>query len=480
MSRYRSAVRTRRSLFFVTFAAALCLAIGWGIFTETARGEMVDFAAFYCGSAIAADGGDPYDPRRLGACEHRLARANVFAASDLVVPDPLPPYAIALSEPLAHLPYQSAALLWRAILVVAFGVTIVALRRLTALPWLALVASLAIVDGMVSVALGEIVPLILAAVALCALALEQRRWWLAAGCALATTVEPHLGCAVCLGLALTPARMALAVSGTVAAVAAFAAAPPARYASYLSVVLPEHARSEVNNYGQFSATWLLHAAGMPEPLALVAGSLSFFALLLATLIAAHHLLRAGARPAYAVFLPVAATTFGGLYMHVAQIAAAVPLALLLLSERTVQTRVVLLAVVAGVAVPWILVGIGLVSPVIATLVVLALAVAFVPDPRIARVAAPTITFAVATALVAAFAHHRIPFGAVIAPVHAAALESGSMSATWRAFSDAQAAYLPVWLQLAAKLPTWIALATLLVLAVGMAGRRASPQEAKAR
>ena len=66
----------------------------------------VDLLAFYCSARVAASGSDPYLAEPLRSCEHeefRRSTGHVSRYPLLVIPAPLPPYALFLLKPLAAL-----------------------------------------------------------------------------------------------------------------------------------------------------------------------------------------------------------------------------------------------------------------------------------------------------------------------------------------------------------------------------------------
>ncbi|MDB5095126.1 MAG: hypothetical protein JWO85_3227 [Candidatus Eremiobacteraeota bacterium] len=427
---------------------------------------MTDFPAFYCGARIAAAGGDPARAEPLRTCEHAHGAGGLYRFRELAVPDPLPPYAIALFEPLARLPYDVAAWIWKGVLAASFVVAVLALRRLTKLPWMALIASLAMIDGLVSFSLGQLVPVVVAALCVCAVAFEERRWGVAAAAGALTMIEPTIGLPACLALAWSPARRWVAGFGVVFAGLSLVTMPLATIVRYFSSVLPEHARSEVANFDQYSATWLLHALGASPTAALAFGTISYFALLVAGLAAAARIRAAGGRPAFTVLLPVAAAMLGGTFVHVTQIAAALPAALLACAVLAPHRRLAPIALVGliATAVPWLLLGAGYANAGIAALSVLAVAGALYPS-KFRLIAVGAGCALVGTSLLRnALAPDPRAAQIIERAIHTAASSTLSASASWTAFSTAQGGALSTAALLAAKAPTWIGLVIVLCCA----------------
>ena len=165
-------------LAFVLFAAGWLFATR-SAFAPTAFGY--DFVAFYCGASVAASGADPYRVEPLRSCEHRNGR-QFRPDSKLVVPAPLPSYAFAFLEPLTRLPYSIALALWTALLIAAYAVCVVMLVRFSGLSPPIVIAATARSVGFVSLFLGQLVPIALAALCLAARAVERERWYAAAAC----------------------------------------------------------------------------------------------------------------------------------------------------------------------------------------------------------------------------------------------------------------------------------------------------------
>jgi hypothetical protein len=124
---------------------------------------------------------------------------------------------------------------------------------------------------------------------------------------------------------------------------------------YFMMLLPSHARSELYNFGaQYSLSSLLATYGTPAVLALRLGSISYvFQLVLGLVLGRNLADRLGDR-SFLVTAPVATVVFAGPFIHIHQMAAAIPLALSLfaLSARGSTRSMVLAAVVFCLAMPW--------------------------------------------------------------------------------------------------------------------------------
>jgi hypothetical protein len=320
-----------------------------------------DFKAFYCASRVAAQGQDPYKTIPLRLCEATAVPHGLVHG--YAVPAPLPGYAIGALSPLAHLPYQLAAGLWFALSVAALAICVYALTRLTARPALTVFAAFALSLGVPALPYGQLVPFAIAALALSAFYAEREKWPLAAAWAAATMVEPHIGLGACAALFIwTRASRSVLVACAVAlALLSLAAIGLSGNIEYVTRVLPSHAVSELSADIQYSLAVLLHGLGASDGSAMSISTLSYAVMLvLGIAIAKLASSRLNSR-ALLVAIPPAMTTIGGPYLHITQIAAAIPAALLLF-DRAPRFRPALAIVLLLLAVPWLWAG----SPVLLT------------------------------------------------------------------------------------------------------------------
>jgi hypothetical protein len=356
-------------LVFVVFAAPN----SWRLDPD---GLMRDFNAFYCAGAAIDAHADPYLAEPLGACERAPKPWGLHnQIPHLSMPAPLPPYALAPFAALAHLPYGPAAIVWFALSLACVVACAWALRELTGLPLSATFAALALGDAYdAALTLGQVVPLAVAGITFAAWALARGRFALAALCAAVAMIEPHLGLPACLALFLFVPRTRRALVGYACACFALSLAlvGPALNLEYVRTVLPLHALSEIVNEKQLSLTFVAHQLGASDTLALQLGSLSYLLTLAAGLAAARALSVRLSSPGLLVTLPVAFTLAGGPFIHIAQIAAAVPAAAILYSalpERRAQLGLAL----GLVAIPWAqFLNLGLAFPLFVAITVLTL------------------------------------------------------------------------------------------------------------
>jgi hypothetical protein len=315
-------------------------------------GLLRDFDAFYCAGQVLDAGGDPYRAEPLGDCE-RVAKPEplLTGSANLAMPAPLPPYALAPFVALARLPYALAGIAWTLLLALAVAVTVAALRALTGLPIAVLAFGFVLGDAYASLALGQIAPIAVAAIAVAAWLLAAGRDELAACAASIAMLEPHVGLPVCASLFIWRSRTRLPLAGVAVAcgILSLAVAGTATLLEYVREVLPAHALSEIANEKQFSLTYALARLHLPDTIALRAGE-AWYALAVAAAIWAAGRIAPNHGNAHLATIPAAFAVFGGPFVHISQIAAALPAAFLLYARA--PDRRLGVAIVA-LAIPWI-------------------------------------------------------------------------------------------------------------------------------
>jgi glycosyl transferase family 87 len=311
-----------------------------------------DFRAFYCAGFVANDRADPYRAEPLRTCE-RSVGDQYPRASNVVLPAPLPGYVVALFGLLARLPFGVAGWVWSLLLLVAVAVTVVALRAVTGLPLATIIAAVGVADGWATVVLGQPVPLVVAGVALCGWQLERKRFVWAGLAAALTLLEPHMGLPVCIATflfvpqtrAVLAACVALAFAGSIAVLGTHESI------EYVARVLPAQVAAEAAAQEQYSLTYVLHRLGADDADAVAAGNISYALAVLLGLMLARRLARETGGAAFVPFIPAGAAVVGGPYVHLHQIAAAMPAALLCVARAPLHRRAFVSAVVL-LAVPW--------------------------------------------------------------------------------------------------------------------------------
>jgi len=425
-----------------------------------------DFVAFYCGASIASEGGDPYRTEPLRTCEHRVGR-QFRPDSRLVVPAPLPGYALAFVAPLTRLSYPRALAFWSVLLLLAYAVCVVTVIRLSGLSLPVVIAATALSLGIVSLFLGQLVPIALAALCLAATAVERKRpSEAAAWCALAL-LEPHLAlpAIAALFVARRAMRAPLAIALGALVALSFAFLGPALNFEYVARVLHAQVASEIARSDQLSPVALAYHLGLNENVAVTLGSATYVAAAaLGVALALAATRRGGARAAL-VLVPPAIALLGAPYIHVQHLAFALPAALFLLG-RTEWKAPAMLAVFL-LAIPWIVPYDATPLAPFAALAVAVLACGLLGLSPLRGAGLGLAAAALVFLIQASLAPHVPP------PPSAYAAISGTdlAQADWRiliaaGFRD------DVPLLTALALPTWIALIALVVAAIAAAKKHA--------
>jgi hypothetical protein len=315
-----------------------------------------DFRAFYCSGRVVLAGLDPYREHPLHECEHSLPpRLLSSLPADVTIPAPYPGYALALFSIVARLPFDSAAIAWTFGSCLALAAAIVMVARSTSTPLYASAIVLGFPAAIVSLPLGQPTLWALCAIAACAVLLRARRPRLAALAAIVTTLDPHVGLAVCLGIfvAAPRARLILAAGGIVLIAASTIACGPAREWEYIHDVLPLHSLVNVPEFSQYSVANLAFSAGVSPHLALAFGNLWYAVSLVVGVVVALRL-RSRFGPAAVALVPVAFAVFGGAHTHLQQLSFAVPAFLLVTSTAIGCRRAIFATATFAAAMPWLI------------------------------------------------------------------------------------------------------------------------------
>jgi len=311
-----------------------------------------DFRAFYCAGTVVDHGADPYLAGPLRTCEH-VVSGQYSTTSNVVIPAPLPGYALAPFALAARLPFWLAATLWLAILLASLALTVAALRSVTGLPLVVVFCAVALADGWISLVTGQLVPVVVAAVAACGWCVERRRYGWAAVAGAVATLEPQVGLAVCAALFVwVPAtRVRLVLLGVVVGGVALAGVGVHATLEYLTRALPAQVRAETAAQEQYSLTYLLHRMGASDGVAVGAGNALYALALVLGVALARILARGPAGPAALAFVPAAAAAISGPYVHLHQIAVVLPAALLCAARLPAQRALFGWSVLL-LAIPW--------------------------------------------------------------------------------------------------------------------------------
>jgi hypothetical protein len=317
--------------------------------------QLYDFSDFYCaGSALDARA-DPYRYESLRGCEHRVNTGEAYRRDPRrVVPAPLPPYDFPPFMAAARLNFNLARVLHAVAITVAVAACIFGLSLLS-VPLDVAALALLLPAGFVLLSAGQVVPFALVALVYCGVALAKGRPVVAGVLGALTLIEPHLGLPVVAALLCCAprARAALLLSGAALAVTAFAVAGAGGVTEYLAKVLPAQAAAETGYAYQYSLTYLLSAAGLAPNLALLAGEAWYAAMLVIGVWLGTRLARSIDAPELLVYLPAALSIFGGPYVHMVNVAFAIPAAVVLATRLRGPARDLALVAVALLAVPWI-------------------------------------------------------------------------------------------------------------------------------
>jgi hypothetical protein len=342
-------VQPSRGFSTVLICGALCVVI-----TTALLSTNFDFRAFYCAGYAVNAHASPYQTEPLHTCERTRTDA-AFAAffKDVALPAPQPGYDVAAFSLFARLPFAAASKIWTALLLVCALGTVVFVRRVVHAPPASVFAALWLSLCVTSLYLGEIVPVCLCAIAAAALCAQTSRFTLAGIAAAASLVEPHIGMPVCLSVALwlPRSRAALGVSVLALAAISLCVLGVRENVAYVASVLPAHALSEIRSDAQLSLAAVLHGLGVPDAAALRIGAISFVLVTLAGLPLARNLARRFDDGAFLVAVPAALAVLGGVFMHVTELVAAVPLALLLAQNERAHRFAAVLGLLL-LSVPW--------------------------------------------------------------------------------------------------------------------------------
>jgi hypothetical protein len=339
----------RAVLLVVSLAAAALLAVA-----VSRAAFLGDFRAFYCAGAVALRGANPYFEQPLHNCELATMPANLAAAWRAVaIPAPLPGYAVAFFAVFTIFPFPAAAALWVFVLVAAVAAAGIALARLTRFSALVLICALALSLFGTSLMLGQVVPLVVAALCVAALCAERQQWNGAAIAAAVSTIEPHIGVPVCIALALFAprTRVVLGAAAAVLALLSLGAIGPGANLEYLRTVLPAHTISEIASDEQYSLSVVLQAFGIGFGRAAAIGAASYLVMAAAGVLLARSLASRLQSAAFLVLVPPAIAVFGGAFVHLTQMAVAIPAALLL-AERSRTARPYAVLALVLLAIPW--------------------------------------------------------------------------------------------------------------------------------
>jgi hypothetical protein len=339
----------------------------------------------------------------------------------------------------------------------------IALARVIGRHIAAAIAVIAVPLAVVVLPYGELTSVELCALLWLALSLRARQWTSATIAAAFAMILPHVGIPAILGIFVWQKRMRLPVVflALVLTVLDVLAGGVHTAIAYVTSILPAHTLSEIGGVTQYGLTWVLHAAGAGDAVAVRAGEASYAVMLIAGVLVAGALIRRTGDVAYAVLIPPAFAVFGGSFMHYTEIIVALGGAALLAVRAAERVRVLFSCALLLLALPWLsilgqpfLVFVFAVAGAAITILVCGF------DMRAAlRFTLAGVALAAAIEVVASRYGPALPHGAA-----SAAFNPALAQASWAQFVSASRSSSGIvwWI---AKAPTWIGLA---LLAIGCA------------
>ena len=415
---------------------------------------MGDFRAFYCGGSVVLHGGNPYEAAPLIACESTPQPFGFHRAPHgLAEPVPFPGYAFALFIPFALLPFVPAALAWIVVQLAALGGAAGLLARMSGRPLAGVLAVFSLGYSAAVWTYGELASFALLCIVAAAFALRRGFTPLAVVALCGAAVLPHVVAPAFIALFLWErrARLPLVLGAAVLIALDLAIGGPSRAVSYFTSVLPAHAQSEIGYVTQYGLTWLLHAAGLPNRVALLCGNLSYVLMAALGIALGGALARRFAEPAFLVATPAGFAVIGGPFMHYSEITLALQLLVLLAARLRGGALTLAGLALLLVALPWQWV---IQAPLIVAFVLAAYAIAVLFLQLGSAIALRTALGAAAYCAVIVIVAAK--FGAQIATVAPAHLDPRLAQASWAEYirTNSSSGGL-VWI--VAKLPTWIGL-----------------------
>jgi hypothetical protein len=429
--------------------------------------QLYDFSDFYCAGAALDAGADPYRYEPLHRCEHAVNFSAAYRNDPRrVVPAPLPPYDFPPFIFAARLGFSNARIL-AACAIAAAVIGSIAGLALVAVPLDLAALALALPAGYLLLNAGQVVPFALLALVFCGAALARGREPLAGMLGALTLIEPHLGLPVCGAMLLWVQRSRLSLVATLLVLAGVAVlmVGVAGVAEYVGRVLPAQAAAETGYVYQYSLTYLLRMLGSPPPAALVAGDVSYAVMLALGIWLGRGAAQRLGRAELVAFLPAACSVIGGPYVHMVDLAFAIPAALVLAISLQGRAKNAAIVALCLLAVPWIAVWI---------VKKLFLATLFIVAAILLRTRAGT-SVAIGTFVAIAAS---IYFLELVPPAPLVAITAGSFSPgdlaqhAWGAYVAQLGNPSASWLLV--KVPTWLGLAAMLAAALSVVRERPSP------
>jgi hypothetical protein len=425
--------------------------------------RLYDFQDFYCAGAAVDGHADPYRYEPLHRCEHLINRSSAYRGDPKrVVPAPIPPYDLPPFELAARVGFPPARTVDAIAIVIAVAAAVGGLA-LIGIPLDVAALALVLPAGYLLLDAGQIVPFALVLLVFCGVALARRCDRVAGVLAALTLIEPHLGLPVFLAVFLTipRSRVTAVASGLFLAFVGLLTVGPAGAIEYIARVLPAQAAAEAGYPYQYSFTYLLVCAGLAPGAALAAGQASYVVLLVGGIWLGRQLCVALERRELVAYLPAACAVIGGSYVHMVDLAMAVPAALVLSNYARGLSKTIATLSLCVLCVPWIAVWIGK-KLFLASLFVVAMML-FRLGPGAGIGAALSLgTFSAVAAAIYLF-ELRPPAPFSVTTLIPSLRPDDLAQQAWSAYvAQLKTSMLP-WLPI--KVPTWAGLAGLLVAAV---------------
>lgn len=317
------------------------------------RSTHVDFVAFYCAGQAVTLRADPYREMPLNRCEQTVVSDGPFSTG-VTVPAPLPGYALVPFALLSLLDFQPAFWLFTAasFLAAAFGCFLCARSARAPLVLAIALAAPTVWDNWLK---GQPVTFSFFALALAGSLVARGRDRWAALAALGTLLQPQIGLAVCVSLALWRPRTRLTLLAGFAALigASLIAVSPSILIEYVRDVLPLHAASEAAWMSQISAVSPLVALGVPVGFAISAAAAQQALVAAAGVLTAGPIARRWSAAELIVFFPALAAAIGGTYEHDNALLIVLPAGLVI--ARVAGGRFASI-VLCGALMPWLALG----------------------------------------------------------------------------------------------------------------------------
>lgn len=312
-----------------------------------------DFVPFYCASKVLILGDNPYRAGPMASCYADVWKGS-WRATRWITPAPLPPLALAAVTPLSRLPFDIAARVWRILILLSTIASAVLLSRM-AKTSLAVLLALFVPIGIIENGYnGQPVALILLFIVGSVYALRCNRFPLAAVLATCSLAEPHLGLPACLAMfVLVPSmRLWIASAVGVALILSLSLLPPHLTWEYAFSVLPHQASAETSWYQQYSLTYLFTLIGMSGSEALLGGAICYCLVVATGIFLGERIARRTGSVEMSIFAPVALAVFGGAYIHIFQMIAALPAAVLLGESEDKRIASAARIALFAISIPW--------------------------------------------------------------------------------------------------------------------------------